>query len=243
MAHTPPSPATADLPDAAARERLTRAIGAETTIEEALRVVEEVYADAAGDPARIPWSHARANPALVAWLNARASGLIRCGARVAVVGCGLGHDAAALAERGYDVTAFDASAAAVEAAQRLHPTLAGNVHVADLRNLPSRWRHRFDLAVEIHTLQALPPRYREELAAGVAELIAPHGRVLAIARGREADEPLDEVKGPPFPFTREEFEGVFRAVGLTPQRAVDAFQDGNRPPVLRLRGCFLRAEG
>ena len=74
---------------------------------------ESVYADALGDPGRIPWPSRRASPAVVNWLNAAAPTLVRCGARVAVAGCGLGHDAREVIRRGYEVTAFDISAAAI----------------------------------------------------------------------------------------------------------------------------------
>ena len=64
---------------------------------------EAIYRDSDGDPARIPWAHAKPCPWLVSWLNAEAPSLVRAGARTAVVGCGLGNDAALLAERGYEV--------------------------------------------------------------------------------------------------------------------------------------------
>ena len=59
------------------------------------------------DATAVPWVHDHPNRAMVNWLNAVAPSLVRCGARVAVVACALGDDAAELVRRGYDVTAFD----------------------------------------------------------------------------------------------------------------------------------------
>ena len=93
---------------------------------------EAIYGEAAGDTTRVPWAHGQPHPALVTWLNAVAPSLIRCGSRVAVVGCGLGDDAVELTHRGYDVTAFDVSPTAIEWARRRHPEIARDLHVADL---------------------------------------------------------------------------------------------------------------
>ena len=70
-------------------------------LAEWLERFDTIYREAAGDVDRIPWAHRQPCPALISWLNAEAPGLIRCGARAAVVGCGLGEDACALLERGY----------------------------------------------------------------------------------------------------------------------------------------------
>lgn len=199
-----------------------------------------IYRDAAGNIDLIPWAHRQPCPFMVSWLNAVGPGLIRPGARVAVVGCGLGEDACELAERGYDVTAFDACPSAVEWAQRLHPDHADIFMQADAIDPPTRLVHRFDFIVEIHTLQSLPPAHRHDLAAGMSRLLSPRGVLLAIARGRDESVPLSTLDGPPFPFTAKELTDLMGTAGLSPLRPVDDFTDDCTPPVRRLRGAFHR---
>ncbi|MEM8836022.1 MAG: methyltransferase domain-containing protein [Planctomycetota bacterium] len=205
-----------------------------------LERIERVYQESEGEADRIPWSSRRPNPSLLAWLNVEAPRLVRPGARVAVVGCGLGFDAASLVDRGYDVEAFDACASAIDWARRLHPQCASAFHKADIRDMPARTMHRFDLVVEVHTIQALPPRYRPEIAKGVCDLVGKCGVLIAIARGRDASVPLADVTGPPFELTAPELHELIEAQGLEALRPIDDFEDDNAPPVRRLRGVFQR---
>jgi SAM-dependent methyltransferase len=217
-----------------------RGVAPNAPVEEWLGVFEEIYRDSHGDAARIPWAHRRACPWLLSWLNVEAPALVRPGARVAVVGCGLGEDAAALAERGYEVTAFDACPSAIEWAQRIHAEDRITFMHADLFNLPARLLRRFDLVVEVHTLQALPVAHRTALAEGMTDLLNHHGVLLAIARGRDEAAPIEHIEGPPFAFTAKELTSLMAQVGLSAVRAIDDFTDDNTPPTRRLRGAFRR---
>ncbi len=212
--------------------------------EGVIRWFDQMYADAAGDPTRLPWARASATPALVAWLNHVAPDVIRPGARVVVVGCGLGHDVVEVENRGYDVVGFDVCESAIEWARRLHPPHQSRFVVGDACDPPARLRRRFDLAVDVHTLQSVPPSMRETMARGMSELLCPHGALLSISHGRDESVPLETIEGPPFPFTPEELTATMRAAGLIPTSPMNVWEDEDGEPdghpVTRLRAAFSR---
>ncbi|MCA9297434.1 MAG: class I SAM-dependent methyltransferase [Phycisphaerales bacterium] len=198
---------------------------------------ESVYADAGRDASRVPWADERPHPALVAWLNAEAPGLIRPGARVAVVGCGIGDDAAELHERGYDVLGFDVSESAITWARERH--CGPRFEVADLLALPSNLVRRFDLVVEVNTLQALEPDLLDLASEAISSLAKPHGTIVAICRGCDDDQ-VEVRRDPPHPLSPERLQALFAAHGFFPIRQPDDFLDDETPPVRRLRACFQR---
>jgi SAM-dependent methyltransferase len=199
---------------------------------------EEIYRSASGDPSRIPWADAAANPHLVHWLNAHAPSRLRPGARVVVVGCGLGDDVAALIERGYDAVGFDVSPTSIDWARRRFPEHARSFFAADLMQPPPRLRRRFDLVAEVYTLQALHPSQRQSAAASVAAMACPRGAVLAIARARADGSPLSPEGPPPWAFTAAELAGVFERAGMCVDGEIERFEDDQTPPVPRLRALF-----
>ncbi len=202
---------------------------------------ESVYATAAGDMNKVRWAHGRANPMMVSWLNAEAPGLVRPGARVVVVGCGLGDDVAELTARGYDAIGFDVSPTAISWARRRFPDQASCFVAADLLKPPEKFRHRFDLVIENYTLQSLHPTQREDAASALGSLASPRGVVLTICRARDESQLLEQVDGPPWPLTSGELAGLMEAAGLRPMRPMDDFSDDEAPPVRRLRGVFFHA--
>jgi SAM-dependent methyltransferase len=202
---------------------------------------DEVYRAAAGDTSKVPWAHSRPNPALVSWLNAEAPGRVRPGSRAVVVGCGLGDDVAELTNRGYDAVGFDVSPVGIDWARKRFPHQANAFCVADLLNAPSRFRHRFDLVVEVNTVQAMDPSQRDAAIGAISSLLCPRGVLVMIARGREDGEPLESLQGPPWPLTRAELLELTEAAGLKPIRAIDEFMDDEQTPQRRLRGVFEHA--
>jgi 2-polyprenyl-3-methyl-5-hydroxy-6-metoxy-1,4-benzoquinol methylase len=198
---------------------------------------ESVYAEAHGDASRVRWADQRANPALVTWLNAVAPSIVRCGARACVVGCGLGDDAKELIERGYDVTAFDCSATAIDWARTRYPEDQRSFVQADLLNLPARWRHRFDLVIEVYTIQSLPPEQHEQAMNALAEILSPHGHMLLIARAARGGESTNDR---PWPLSEEELRHLARAAGLHINGEIATFEDDEDPPVLRMRALLSK---
>jgi SAM-dependent methyltransferase len=218
---------------------------------DALGWFETLYAQAAGEPDTIPWADLAPNPNLVSWLDAYMP--VGGGAtRACEVGCGLGDNAAELARRGFEVTAFDISPAAIAWARERFPALTHkhpcgpapgpaettplSLVVADLFALPSDWRGAFDLVVESYTLQVLPSKLRPRAIEAIAALVAPGGTLLAIARGRERDDPEGEM---PWPLMRADLLSFTAGTGLH-EIAVEDYLDGETPPVRRFRAWYRR---
>lgn len=202
---------------------------------------EQIYTDAHGDDAHVPWSQHGAHPALIAWLNAEAPEVVRPGSRVVVVGCGLGDDANELLHRGFDVTAFDFCQTAVEWAKRRFPQNASCFVQADACQAPSHWKHRFDLVVEVNTLPTVPPDRRGELLSGITQLLHPNGVIIVVCPGRDDDSSLNGLTGPPYPLCERELRERMHACGLSPMRGIDDFSDDGDPPCRWLRGAFQRS--
>lgn len=204
---------------------------------------EQVYADARGEASRVPWAAGCACPVMAEWLNTEAPLLVRPGSRAVVVGCGLGDDVVELAGRGYDVLGFDLAPTAVRWAALRHPAHAARFLQADLLNMPARLQRRFDLVVEVNTIQSIAPEARPMVAKALGNLLAPRGVMLAVCRGRDQAQPLNECLGPPWPLTPTELHEMLAGAGLYPvhgEPAVIEAWDQEEPPKRRLRGTFTR---
>jgi SAM-dependent methyltransferase len=202
---------------------------------------ETIYRNAQSDPSLIPWHRSGANPPLVAWLDAEAPSLVRPGASAVVVGCGLGEDVAELTRRGYDAVGFDICPTAIDWARKRHPDLADAFLIADAINPPHGMLRRFDLVVEIYTIQAVPLALRIDTVAGITSLLRPHGTLLTICRGRDHETPIDEADGTPYPISPIELRDYMADCGLKPTREIDDFLDDEDPPKRRLRAAFRHA--
>ena len=143
------------------------------------------------------WELGGPTPALVDFL--RASPPPR--GRVAVPGCGRGHDARLLARHGYEVTGFDFSSAAVSAAEALARDEGTDVTFVqrDVFSLGRDYAHAFDGAWEYTCYCAIDPRRRDEYVRALASIIRPGGWLLGCffpLRGGAT--------GPPFRVSRAE---------------------------------------
>lgn len=194
---------------------------------------EQLYAEAGGDASKISWADLHANVPLVRWLEREKPD--GTGKRVLDVGCGLGDNALVLQACGFDVTAFDIAASAVDWAKRRFPDAPIDWQVADLLQAPQAWRGRFDLVVEVYTLQLLPAELRPQAMEALASFLKPGGDLLVICRGREDSDPPGQM---PWPLTRREVE-AFAALGLR-QISFEDFLDEETPPVRRFRALFRR---
>lgn len=213
---------------------------------------DSVYANAEDDSDRVPWSAGRSNPQLVSWLNRDACCIVRPGARAVVVGCGLGDDVVELFRRGYDVVGFDISPTAVKWAARRHPAIADRLVHADLLSPPGRFLARFDLVIEINTLDVLEPTLRVEAARCISRLLAPRGVALVMCRASQPDdENLSQsgeqvsaaslmMDGPPFAMHPSQLISLLGTVGLELRGGIDPFWDAGEVPRPFLRGLFSK---
>lgn len=196
---------------------------------------ETLYREAEDNEAVIPWADMVANPNLADWF-AQSDSIVQLNNSL-VIGCGLGDDAEFIRQCGLEVTAFDLSRTAIEWCRKRFPNSTVDYLVADLLESADAWRRRFDLVVEIYTLQVLPAKLREDAISRIAECVRPGGTLLVIARGRdEAEDP----GAMPWPLLRRELEHFVRC-GLTEVRFED-YVDREDPPVRRFRVEYHRPE-
>lgn len=129
------------------------------------------------------------------------------GARVAVPGCGRGHDVRFLASLGYDAVGFDFSSAALTAARGLaaREGSAARFDDRDVFTLGRELPHAFDGVWEYTCFCAIDPARRAEYVASLAGTVRPGGWLLGCffpLRGNPA--------GPPFPVSMDEVRRVLR---------------------------------
>jgi len=153
------------------------------------------------------WDRGRAAPAFETLLGG--PGAPKPG-RLAVVGCGRGHDARLFAGRGFQVVGFDFASSAVAAAREAaaREGLAMEFVAADIFALPEDYAGAFDYVVEHTCFCAIDPARRSEYVSAVARLLPPGGELIALflVNGRQG--------GPPFTTDEAEirrmFQGHFR---------------------------------
>lgn len=192
---------------------------------------EPLYRSAAAGEASIPWDRGAPHPLIEEW----ARDVDGAGRRALVVGSGLGTDAELLAERGFEVVAFDVSPTAIASTRERHPGTRVDYRVADLLDPPPEWSQAFALVVESLTVQSMPIAFHAEATASVARLVAPGGMLLVVATAREDDGV--EPDGPPWPLTRAEIE-AYCDEGLEPV-LIETVRAEGVPP--RWRAQFRRA--
>lgn len=160
------------------------------------------------------WELGAPAPPLLAWLEgggAFAPGVPGRPARVAVPGCGRGHDVRLLGARGYEAWGFDFAAPALAQARALAAPAApaaAPVHFEerDVFTLAGDRAGFFDGIWEYTCFCAIDPGRRAEYAAVLHAILRPGGLLLACFY------PLREgAGGPPFPVSREEIEGALAA--------------------------------
>ena len=149
------------------------------------------------------WDRGRAAPAFETLLDG--PGAPKPG-RLAVVGCGRGHDARLFAGRGFPVVGFDFAPSAVAAAREAaaREGLAMEFVAADIFALPDNYAGAFHYVVEHTCFCAIDPARRAEYVSAVARLLQPGGELIALflVHGRPG--------GPPFTTDEAEIRRLFQ---------------------------------
>lgn len=196
---------------------------------------EVLYREGEAGKSIVPWADRGANSGLIGFWRANPQATDE--KKALVIACGLGDDAEQLAEWGFETTAFDISETAIRMAQKRFPKSGVKYRVADLFQPPAEWERSFDFVFEANTVQALPAEIRALAIQKIAGFVQPGGKLLAIVRGREADDPEGEL---PWPLTRAEMNEFVRA-GLT-EESFEEYFDNEDPPARRFRGLYKRRE-
>jgi ubiquinone/menaquinone biosynthesis C-methylase UbiE len=192
-----------------------------------------LYKEAEEGKSIVPWADRGANPGLLEIWSLHPQET--AGKNALVIACGLGDDAEQLAAWGFDTAAFDISETAIQMARKRFPKSAVDYRVADLFRPPAEWERKFDFVFEANTVQALPGGLRAQAVHKIASFVGPRGKLLAIVRGRELEEPEGEL---PIPLTRVEMNEFVRA-GLTEEKFEEYF-DKEEPPARRFRALYNR---
>jgi SAM-dependent methyltransferase len=185
---------------------------------------DSIYTDAQGDHSAVFWADLEPSPYLLGWLKNCV--FKHTGRKAIVIGCGVGDDAEALSEYGYEVTAFDISPEAIRLCKNRYSDTTVNYLVADLFDYPSQWAESFELVYECNTIQVLPGKYRIQARDAMISLLATQGYILVSCRSRLKGEQEDDI---PLPLDKEEIDGFIRC-GLS-QESFEAYDDTQDPPV------------
>ncbi|MBI4589429.1 MAG: methyltransferase domain-containing protein [Candidatus Rokubacteria bacterium] len=126
--------------------------------------------------------------------------------RVAVLGCGRGHDCRLFAKAGYQVWGFDFAPEAIRVARALAnlDSLEIVLEERDIFDLLPDYRGFFDGIWEYTCFCAIDPTRRNEYVRLVREILKPEGWLLACFY------PLREgTDGPPFPTSEDQIRRLF----------------------------------
>jgi len=185
---------------------------------------DSIYSDAEGDHNAVFWADLAPSPYLLEWLENNPVGGLK--KKAIAIGCGVGDDAEAMADAGYEVTAFDIAPSAITLCKNRYPDTKVNYLVADLFAYPKEWTEDFDLVYECNTIQVLPGKYRKEAMDAMVSLLSDDGHLLVSCRSRKSGEELDAI---PLPLDKEEIDG-FMDLCVT-QMSFLAYDDDQEPSV------------
>lgn len=195
---------------------------------------ENIYKGAKGDYKSVFWADLEPSPYLINWLNE--NHINKKNKTACVIGCGVGDDAEALAEFGYEVTAFDIAPSAVELCKNRYKDTKVNYVVADLFDYPKEWVDKFDVIYECNTIQVLPNGYREKAREAISSLVDINGYALVSCRSRNEGEKENEI---PFPLSKSEID-EFVKIDKLKEISFLAYDDEQTPCVPHFFGVYQK---
>ncbi|MFY0687559.1 MAG: class I SAM-dependent methyltransferase [Cyclobacteriaceae bacterium] len=170
---------------------------------------ETLYAESNDAGSGVPWANMAPHPVFKEWIDKNAPP--KDEKTALVVGCGLGDDAIELEGKGYKVTAFDVSASAIDLCKKRFPDSHVEFVVADLIEGVPAWHQKFDLVLEIFTIQALPPKYEVGLIKNIADFVANDGQLIVITELQSQKRTFEN--GPPW-LLNSDYIQTFEQCGL-----------------------------
>ena len=201
--------------------------------KEATAWFETLYKQSQGDETQIPWAEMEVNAFLSEYLEQHAAQ-----GKAIVVGCGLGDDAIALEEAGFDVTAIDISPTAIDWCKKRFDYSNVDFRVQDIFELPEDMLEQYDFVFESRTIQSLPLEFRDKIIKAISSLMAPRAKILAIANGKNSDEKFG---GPPWPLERNELR-LFGNYDLN-ELEFSIFANDNKTSSLKFRAVYQKRSG
>ncbi|MCE7995219.1 MAG: class I SAM-dependent methyltransferase [Roseivirga sp.] len=170
---------------------------------------ETLYSESNDSGNGVPWANMAPHPIFKEWIDQ--SSPLENEKTALVVGCGLGDDAIELEAKGFNVTAFDVSESAIALCKKRFPTSKVEFITADLIEGISDWCQKFDLVLEIFTIQALPPKYEQVLIKNIADFVSDNGQLILITEVQSEKRTYEN--GPPW-LLNEDYIKSFEINGL-----------------------------
>jgi SAM-dependent methyltransferase len=146
-----------------------------------------------------PWDRGAPSPQLQRWLDDGSLAAAAAAGRIAVPGCGAGHEVAELAAAGLDVVAIDYARAAVELTRARLAARALRAELVEADVLAWQPAAPLSAVYEQTCLCALHPDHWTAYAAQLQRWLRPGGRLFALfmQMPREAAA-QGEILGPPY---------------------------------------------
>ncbi|ADG92966.1 Methyltransferase type 11 [Arcobacter nitrofigilis DSM 7299] len=197
---------------------------------------DTIYKNANGDYKKVFWADLEASPYLINWL--KNNKINKQAPKAIVIGCGVGDDAEALSDFGFEVTAFDISPTAIELCKKRYPNTKVDYLVANLFEYDKSWLKNFDLVYECNTIQVLPGDYRIKARVAISNLLTIGGYVLVSCRSREENKNLTDI---PLPLDKKEINQFVQSDGLE-EISFLAYDDNQTPSVPHFFAVYKRVK-